>query len=189
LAQVANFKTNSDIPVVKLRSALNGMLPDDIVVKNIREVELDFHSRFSAKSKTYQYIILNSPYPSALLRSKSYFFRFPLNITLMRNEAKCLLGRHDFQAFCASASVVKSTVRAIKRLSIKELPGYRLISVEIEADGLLYNMARNIVGTLLEIGRGKIPEGYLKKILASKNRKLAGPTAPAKGLFLVKVKY
>jgi tRNA pseudouridine38-40 synthase len=189
LAQVANFRTNSDIPVVKLRSALNGILPDDIVVKDIKEVGPNFHSRFSAKSKTYQYIILNSPYRSVLLRGKSYFFRFPLNTRLMRKEARCLLGRHNFQAFCGSASVVKSAIRSIKRLGIKKLPGYRLISIEIEADGFLYNMARNIVGTLIEIGRGKIPAGYLRKILASRNRKLAGPTAPARGLFLVKVKY
>jgi len=195
LGQVANFKTNSKIPLEKLQRALNGLLPADISVTKIGEAAKDFHSRFSAKSKTYRYTILNRPYRSAFLRKGAYFYPYLLDLKLMQKEARVLLGKHDFKSFCASASSVKDTVRTIKRISVKHfIPNtehrtLNLITVEIEADGFLYNMVRNIVGTLVEIGRGRFPEGSTKKVLRLKNRKLAGPTAPARGLALLKVKY
>jgi tRNA pseudouridine38-40 synthase len=201
LAQVANFKTNSKIPSDKLQVALNGLLPDDITIRQIREKDLNFHSRFAAKSKIYRYTILNRSYPSAILRNFVYFYPYPLDIRLMRQEAYCLLGKHNFAAFCASASNVKNTIRTIKKISIKKIPfklnnpvteeskNAFLIIIDIEADGFLYNMVRNIVGTLIEIGRGRFPPDSLKKILASGNRKLAGQTVPACGLCLLKVKY
>ncbi len=105
----------------------------------------------------------------------------------MRSEAKFLLGRHDVKSFTASGTNVKNTVRTIKKLKITEENG--LLHIDIEADGFLYNMARNIVGTLIEVGRGKFPEGSLKKILRARDRRCAGPTAPACGLCLMKVKY
>ena len=194
-AQVANFKINSCISPDKLQRALNGLLPKDIAVKKIETVDLDFHSRYSAKSKTYRYIILNAPQRSAFLKDSAYFYAYPLDLSLMRKEAKCLLGRHDFKSFCASGSKVKSTVRTIKQLAINKLnsehrtPNTELIYIDIEADGFLYNMVRNIAGTLIEIGRGKLPKGSLRNILVAKNRKLAGPTAPALGLTLLEVKY
>lgn len=199
-AQVANFKTRSTIPSDKLQRALNGLLPADIAVTGVKDVSLDFHSRFGAKSKLYRYTILNRRYPSALLRNTAYFYPHPLDIRLMRKEARCLLGKHDFKSFCASGSSAKSTIRTIKRISIKVLtcdlqpatcdPEDRsLIVIDIEADGFLYNMARNIVGTLIEIGRGKFPAGSLKKILKSRNRRFAGQTAPSRGLCLLKVGY
>lgn len=187
LGQVANFKTQSLLPLNKLKLALNALLPKDISVAKIEEAALTFHSRFSAKSKLYRYNILNQPYRSALLRRQTYFYSYPLNINLMRKEARCLLGRHDFKSFCASAGSSKYTVRAIKRIALKK--NGPLITLEIEADGFLYNMVRNIVGTLIEIGRGKFPAGSLKKILLAKERKFAGPTIPARGLVLVKVNY
>jgi tRNA pseudouridine38-40 synthase len=113
----------------------------------------------------------------------------------MRREARCLLGRHDFKSFCASGSATRDTVRTIRRISVKKLNyplftiHYPLIAIDIEADGFLYNMARSIAGTLIEIGKGKLTQGALKKILQAKNRKLAGPTVPAAGLYLVKVNY
>jgi tRNA pseudouridine38-40 synthase len=200
LAQVANFKTHSDIAPEKLQKALNGLLPDDISISKIQEVVQDFHSRFRAKSKIYRYTILNRVHPSALLRNMVYFYPYPLDVNLMRKEARCLIGKHDFKAFCASGSDAKDTARTIKRITIKKLTyhlspiTYRLrepslIVIEIEADGFLYNMVRNIVGTLIEIGRGRFPEGCLKRILQSRNRKLAGPIVPAKGLCLLEVKY
>lgn len=200
LAQIANFKTNSVIPVNKLQHALNGILPEDIVISSVKEVSLDFHSRFQARSKIYCYSILNRRYPSALLRGKFYFYSSALDLKLMQKEAKTLLGKHDFKAFTASANSTRDTIRRIKRISIKKsschLPlvlcvpnSSDFIHIIIEADGFLYNMVRNIVGTLIEIGRGKMPSGSIKKILNSRNRKLAGPTAPACGLCLVKVKY
>jgi len=193
-AQAANFFTRSAIPLSRLKLGLNGILPADIKVTRLDEVGPDFHSRFSAKSKIYRYTILNRDYSSPLVRHMVYFHPHPLNIRLMRKEAKVLLGRHDFKAFCASASKIKDTFRTIKHITIKRSAysvvfRYPLIIIDIEADGFLYNMARNIVGTLIEIGRGKMPQGSLRKILLFRNRKLAGQTAPPRGLCLLKVKY
>ena len=187
LAQVANFKTTNDIRPDKLRLALNSLLPKDISISKVEEVPLDFHSCFDAKSKIYRYQILNRRFPSAHLRNTAYFYSYPLDLKLMQNEARCLLGKHDFKSFRASDKKERSSVRRIKKIKITQKRG--IISIEIEADGFLYNMVRNIVGTLIEIGRGRFSEGSLKKILLGKNRKLAGPTALAKGLSLVKVKY
>ena len=199
-AQVANFKTKSNISSEKLQKALNGLLPSDISISKLEEAAVDFHSRFAARAKAYRYAILNRSYPSALLRNRVYFYPYPLALKLMHQEARCLLGRHDFKAFCASGSGSKDTIRTIKKITIKQISYHLspityhlkespLIIVDIEADGFLYNMARNIVGTLMEIGRGRFPKGSLKKILNSKDRKLAGPTVPACGLCLLKVKY
>ena len=206
-AQVANFKTKSNISSEKLQKALNGLLPSDISISKTDEAAPDFHSRFAAKSKVYHYSILNRKFPSALLRNRVYFYPYPLALKLMHQEARCLLGRHDFKAFCASGGSSKDTIRTIKKITIRKtnyglwaMPACRqgrdyglnngpLIVIDIEADGFLYNMARNIVGTLMEIGRGRFPKGSLKKILNSKDRKLAGPTVPACGLCLLKVKY
>lgn len=192
LAQVANFKTRSSVSTRKLQQALNSLLPQDLVIKKIEEVALGFHSRFKARAKVYRYTILNRPYRSALFKDKVYFYPFPLNAALMRREARCLLGRHDFRSFCASGSNAKSTIRTIKEISIKKMgcsSENNFFVIEIEADGFLYNMVRNIVGTLLEIGRGKLPGGSLKKIMCAKDRRSAGPTAPACGLCLLEVKY
>lgn len=200
LGQVANFKTNSGIALQKLHWALNGLLPKDIIISKVEETGSHFHSRFDARNKVYRYIILNRNYSAALLKNRVYFYPYPLEVRLMRKEARTLLGRHDFAAFCASGSGVKDTVRTIKRISIKRqsfgqgslihgLNSSPLLVVDIEADGFLYNMVRNIVGTLIEIGRGRFPEGSLKKILLSRNRKLAGPNLPARGLYLLKVTY
>jgi len=185
--QIANFKTTSGIPLEKLQRALNGLLPQDITIKSIKQVPLDFHSRFAAKSKAYRYSILNRLYPSVFLRNRVYFYPYPLDIKIMQTEAKVLLGRHDFKAFKASGSITERTVRTIKRIKISKEGD--LIHVDIEADGFLYNMVRNIVGTLIEIGRARFPKGSLKRILASRNRKLAGPTAPPGGLCLLAVRY
>jgi len=187
LAQVANFSTRSDISLDKLQQGLNSLLPADIVVKKIEEVTPDFHSRFHAKSKVYRYSILNRPYPAAITRNSVYHYNLALDLKLMQREARVLLGRHNFSSFAASGSKKRNPVKNIK--SIKVAKNRDCINIEIEADGFLYNMARNIVGTLIEIGRGKFPQGSIKRILASRNRRLAGPTAPARGLCLVKVNY
>jgi tRNA pseudouridine38-40 synthase len=186
-AQVANFKTSSVIPLDKLQYALNGLLPNDISITGIREARSDFHSRFDAKSKAYRYTILNRRQPSAFLRTAAYFYPYPLDIKLMRDEAGVLLGRHDFRSFKASDEIERNSIRTIKKIRIAK--DKDLISIDIEADGFLYNMARAIAGTLLEIGRGRFHKGSLKKILKSCNRGLAGPTLPAYGLCLLKVKY
>lgn len=219
LAQVANFKTSSSIPLGKLKKALNGILPSDIAVTGIEEAAPDFHARFCAKSKVYRYTILNGLNRSALLKDKVYFCPYALDVKLIQRISRCLLGRHDFKAFCASASNARDTVRTIKRITVKKLPyplyallrqGYGgqspealakgdalrytlkespLIIIDIEADGFLYNMVRTIAGTLVEIGRGKFAADTLRKALHSRNRKFVGPTAPACGLYLLEVKY
>jgi tRNA pseudouridine38-40 synthase len=186
-AQVANFKTNTPIELIKLQKSLNGLLPDDIKVLKTEEASLNFHSRFDAKSKIYRYTILNRPYPSVFLKNSTYFYPYHLNVKLMQKEAKGLLGRHDFKSFQASDKTERDSVRIIKKISITK--DKDLIHINIEADGFLYNMVRNIAGTLIEIGRGKFPEGSLKRIVALRDRRVAGPTLPACGLCLVKVKY
>lgn len=200
LAQVANFKTTSSISLDKLQRALNGILPHDIAVTKVEDVPPDFHARFNAKSKVYRYTILNGPHRSALLGDKVYFYPYPLDIRLMQRVSRCLLGKHDFKAFCASSSSAKDTVRTIKRITVKKLPyplyalrymlkESPLIIIDIEADGFLYNMVRVIVGTLIEIGRAKFPPGSLRKALLSGDRKFTGPTLPPSGLCLLEVKY
>ncbi|MFH1269474.1 MAG: tRNA pseudouridine(38-40) synthase TruA [Candidatus Omnitrophota bacterium] len=185
--QVANFKTDSGMALGRLRGALNAVLPDDISIIRIDEAALDFHSRFSARSKVYRYTILNRPSRPAISRDAAYFFPCPLDLRLMREEAKLLLGRHDFKSFQAADKRERGSVRAIKKLVISRDRDF--IHIDIEADGFLYNMVRNIAGTLIEIGRGKLPRGSMKKILLLKNRRFAGPTLPAKGLCLLEVKH
>ncbi len=184
---VANFKADSKISLINLQRGLNSVLPKDIVIKKAEEVPLDFNSRYDAKSKVYRYTILNRLYPAALYRNYFHYVPYKLELNTMRREAKHLLGRHDFKSFQAADRKERSSVRTIKKLNIKRKSDF--IEIEIEADGFLYNMVRNIVGTLIEIGRGRFQVGSMKKILKAKNRETAGPTAPAKGLCLVRVKY
>jgi tRNA pseudouridine38-40 synthase len=184
--QVANFQTFSPLKPEKLRRALNALLPSDIVIKKVEEVPLAFHSRFQAKSKLYCYTLLNRGYPSAFLAKSAYFYPYPLDLKLMQQEAKTLQGRHNFSSFRGSASRAApyKTIQQIRIVKEKDL-----VYTYIRGSGFLYNMVRVIVGTLLEIGRGRLPAGSIKRILAAKNRCAAGPTAPARGLSLVEVSY
>lgn len=186
-AQAANFKTTSKVPLRKLQAGLNGLLPEDIAVIKIKEAHPDFHSRFSAKAKLYRYNILNRAAYSPLLRNRVYWHRAPLNIELMRKEAEALLGRHNFKSFRGSGEKERNPLKTVKKIRISKYNG--LVRIDIEADGFLYKMVRNIAGTLLEIGRGRFPKGAMKKILRGRNRRLAGPTLPACGLCLMKVTY
>jgi tRNA pseudouridine38-40 synthase len=186
-AQVANFTTHSKINIKNLTRALNSLLPKDISVIKAETADLSFHSRFNAKTKIYRYTILNRNYPSALLRNNVHFCPYPLDFKLIVEESKALLGRHNFKSFQATDRIKKNAIRDIKRIKIKKVGD--TIFIDIEADGFLKNMVRNIVGTLLEIGRGKLPKGSMKKILVAKDRKKAGPTIEAKGLSLLKVRY
>ena len=186
LGQIANFKSASQMPLFRLQWALNGLLPDDIKIRSIKYAALDFNSRFSAKSKVYRYTILNRGYSSPLMRNQVYFFHYPLDIRLMRKEARVLLGKHSFKAFQATDTRERNPLKTVKAVKISKSGS--LINIDIEGDGFLYNMVRNIVGTLLEIGRGKFAAGSMRKILVSGKRSLAGPTAPARGLCLLKVR-
>lgn len=186
LGQVANLKTNSNIPAARIPDALNAKLPKDISIIDCQEVSDDFHSRYSATGKIYRYLIYNKPYRSPLYKDISYHVRYDLDIQKMRVEAQSLLGTHEFKGFMSSGSSVKDTVRTIHNISIEESGD--LIVLEVEGNGFLYNMVRIIVGTLVDIGRGRIDKP-LEEIIASQDRGEAGHTAPAHGLFLKKVHY
>jgi len=187
LGQVANFKTKSRMPVVDIKRALNAVLPTDMVIHKAEEAALKFHARFSAKSKIYRYAILNRPHRSTRNQRFAYFYPWKLNLNLMRREAKSLLGRNDFKSFQAVDKKLRPATRLLKYLHIHKKGD--LIYIDIESQGFLYKMARNIVGTLIEVGKGRLPKGSMKSILKFKDRKLAGPTAPACGLTLLEVKY
>lgn len=193
LGQVAHFKVDSSIAPQTLLRALNANLPDDIAILKVQRIPSDFHAQYGAKSKIYRYTILNQQ--TRRTKGRGFYYQVPrkLNVRLMKKESKVLVGRHDFRAFTAANSrsedeqKTKSTIRIIKRLSFSQAGGF--LHVDIEANGFLYKMVRNIVGTLVQIGLGRISKGELIKILRSKHRKNAGPTAPAQGLCLLKVKY
>ncbi len=193
IAQVANFKTKSRMNENQWLKALNSLLTPDIVIKNVELVSSNFHARFSAKGKTYKYQILNQPIPSALCRNYVWHIHYPLKITAMRKAAKYLIGRHNFSSFRAapgkgvSRNAPTNPVRTIKRLSITKKDG--LITFTIEAGAFLHHMVRNIIGTLVEVGMGKLSPDAIKAILHGRDRKKAGRTAPPQGLFLVKVIY
>lgn len=198
LAQVANFKVDKTLQPYKLKKALNGILPDNIAITKVEKVPLSFHARFDVASKTYRYILGYPKTKTAFAHSLIHWIKYPLNVSLMQKETKCLLGRHDFKAFQASDRIERCSKTTIKKISIKTmergdsfpfLTNSQFIMIDIQAKGFLRNMVRNIVGTLIDIGRGKIRTGELKKILGRKDRRLAGLCAPACGLYLLKVRY
>lgn len=185
LGQVANFHIESRIPAEKMKFALNQLLPEDIRVLESEEVSEDFHSRFSAKKKTYLYRIQTGEVKRALERNISYFVRGTLDLGKMRNTAQYLVGEHDFSAFKTEGSSATNFVRTIYRIDISQKND--IIEIEITGNGFLYNMVRIIVGTLIDAGKGL--ERDIPQILAMKDRSLAGHTAPAHGLFLKEVFY
>ena len=187
LGQAANFKTNSEKPLELIQRGVNAVLPDDIVIKDLSEVDLNFHSRFDVKSKIYRYSLLNRSYRSVFERRYTHLVGYNLDIGLMKKEISCLIGRHNFKAFQAADKKKKASIKSIKSIKIQKKKDSMFI--DFEADGFLYMMIRNIVGTLIEIGRGKFKKGSMKKILKAKDRRLAGPTVPACGLCLLKVNY
>jgi tRNA pseudouridine38-40 synthase len=186
--QVANFPTNSRLEINNIQRGLNSLLPPDIAVKEISEVEQDFHARYSAKSKIYRYVILNQRFPSPLYRNFSWFIPFKLNIKEMKSVVQCLIGKHDFSSFKASGCNSHNPIREVYGISLdKNSKGF--IIFEIEANAFLKQMVRNIVGTLVDVGRGKMGVDEFEDIFLSRDRKRAGITAPPQGLFLVKVNY
>lgn len=187
LNQVANFRTEKEISCEALQKGLNALLPTDIVVKEIVEVDKDFHSRFSAAGKVYIYQILNRSYPSALLNRYSWFIRYPLDIDLMNKAAVHLIGEHDFSSFRASSCGAPHPVKTVRSALFRKERD--LLVFEIEATGFLHHMVRNIVGTLVDVGMGRRTTGSIRELLERKDRRLAGVTAPPHGLFLKEVKY
>ncbi len=188
IAQVANFKTNTSIDTNSLKRALNSLLPKDILIKKVEEAEEDFHARKHSKSKVYEYRILNKENPSVFLRQYSWHIPQRLNLVEMMRATEMLIGEHDFSSFRSSGSFTKTSVRRIIRAEWKRSQS-GILRFEIEANGFLRQMVRAIVGTLVEVGRGRIDVQGFREILESKNRQKAGSTAPAHGLFLKEVKY
>ncbi len=172
----------------KLAIALNAFLPDDIRIMAAEKVPEDFHARFDAKGKQYRYYVWNHFAMNPLLLGQAWHVGGKLDVKAMRSAAKLFVGKHDFKSLTATRDYeVKSTVRTLTRCEIKR--SGPLLTWIIEGDGFLYKMCRGIVGTLVQIGQGKIPADEIKNILAKKNRCSAGMTAPAHGLVLWKVYY
>jgi tRNA pseudouridine38-40 synthase len=185
--QVANFRAHTTMTVRQVLCALNAALPEDIAIRSVEEMPQGFNARFDARGKLYRYDIVNDAIPVPLERRYAYQFRAPLNVPLMRHEAKALVGKYDFASFQARDRRKRPSISNIKDIAVRRAGTH--IYIDITANGFLYNMVRTIVGTLIETGRGKLGRGDVKKILKARNRALAGPTAPAQGLTLMRVDY
>ena len=188
LGQVANFKTNSDLPIEKMAIAINANLKKSIRILSAEEVSENFHSRLTCKKKTYRYIINNSKYGTAIYRNLETHIPMKLDVEKMKEAVKYFEGEHDFKAFKASGTSSKSSIRTIYKAEVKQMPDDR-IYVELTGNGFLYNMVRIITGTLVEVGLGKIEPKEIESIIKSKKRENAGKTLPPEGLYLVKVEY
>ena len=186
--QVANFKTNSNIPIEKIPIAINTNLKKSIRILKAEEVSEQFHSRLTCKKKTYRYIINNTQYGTAIYRNLETHISMKLDVEKMNKAAKYFEGEHDFKAFKASGTSSKSSVRTIYNATVKEMPNNR-IYIELTGNGFLYNMVRIISGTLVEVGIGKLQPEDIQNIIESKKRENAGKTLPPQGLYLVSVEY
>ena len=188
MGQVAHFKTQHGMDCPTLQRALNSLLPADMMIRKVEEVGQEFHARKDCKSKIYEYRILNRNLRSVFLREHAWHIPQPLALGAMRKAARQLVGEHDFSSFRSVGTPTRTAVRKIMRAEWKR-NREGLLTFEIEATGFLKQMVRAIVGTLVEVGRRKINPEEFARILESRDRTKAGPTAPARGLFLKEVKY
>jgi tRNA pseudouridine38-40 synthase len=186
--QVANFLCETDLAPEGFLKGLNSLLPDDIVIRDCRLVDRSFHARYDVKSKIYHYQLLNRNMPRAIGRQYAWFIRRKLDTAAMRSTIPHIMGSRDFKSFEGTGSPRAHTTRTIRAAELKEHKDGLLI-FQIEADGFLRYMVRNIVGTLVDVGLGKITSAGFNDILKSKDRSNASATAPAHGLFLMEVKY
>ena len=187
LGNVAVFDTESSIPPERFAYALNQRLPDDIVVQNSSEIPMDWHPRHCNSRKTYEYRILNREFPMPQRRLDTWFVYRKLNIPAMCAAAKQFEGTHDFKSFCSVNTAVEDTTRTIYSCELKQ--DGELLTIRITGSGFLYNMVRIIAGTLFDVGIGKIVPEDIPAILEKKDRKAAGPTAPAHGLTMIGIEY
>jgi tRNA pseudouridine38-40 synthase len=186
--QVANFICRTNLTDQDLLGGLNSLTDDDIVIHKCEQVDASFHARYDVKSKTYVYKLLNRQSPAAIGRHFAWYVRKKLDLVAMRAASAHLIGTHDFKAFEGAGSPRSHTTRQVFKANLVD-NGDGYLSFEIEADGFLRFMVRNIVGTLVNVGLGKISPGEFKRILESRDRDQAGATAPAHGLFLATVTY
>ena len=186
--QVANFHCHTALGPGVFQKGLNSLLPKDIVITACTQVSAKFHARYDVKSKSYHYRILNRNLPAAIFRQYTWHIRKKLDLDGMVGSLRYIIGTHDFKAFEGTGSPRANTIRSVMHANLEKIDDGYLV-FKIEGNGFLRFMVRNIVGTLVDVGLGKITPNDLNKILLSKDRNLAGVTAPAHGLFLMRVNY
>ncbi len=192
------------VPTERLADALNAWLPPDIFVRQALDRPARFHAQVSACGKVYRYLLIDTRRRAPLLRRTHWLVRYPLDIETMREAARCLIGEHDFATFATKLNIIQaqraedekgvlSTIRRITGVDVSERFldefGVREIQVRVEGSGFLYKMVRTIIGSLVEVGRGRFPPEWLSEVLAARDRRLAGPSAPPQGLCLMEVVY
>ncbi len=187
LEQVVHFDTDVERPLTAWVRGANGLLPPSVAVQWAHRVPAEFHARFSAQARSYQYILINRPTRSAVHHGKVGWFHAPLDVDLMREAARCLLGEHDFSAFRASECQAKSPVKTLARLDISK-EGDTIV-FDLTANAFLHHMVRNIVGCLVYVGKGKHPPQWVKQVLEGRDRKQAAPTFMPDGLYLRHISY
>ena len=183
--QVISFRTGSPMPEATIERGVNALLPQDVAIREVAEVREDFHARYSATGRTYAYRIWNAARPRPLLRRTTWWVRDPLDVGAMRAACRHLVGRHDFSAFSMKAEGTRE--RMVRKASWSEAEG--TLCFEIEADAFLRGMVRGIVGTLVQVGRGRLDPERLADVVASARREEGGPSAPPQGLCLARVTY
>jgi len=188
IGQAASFRAHSLLPVYKLFAGINSVLPPHTALKALQEMPERFNALKDAKKKVYLYRIKNQRLRPVLGRQYFWFVRYRLDLAKMQKAASLLAGEHDFSAFCATGCEVQSRVRKLAPIEILELPD-NMLEITVESGGFLRHMVRNIVGTLVDVGRGKIKPEDIPEILASGDRRKAGTAAPACGLFLKEVEF
>lgn len=195
LGQVVGLSTASTLSCDRLVQGLNAKLPADIVVLSVESAPAGFHATHDALKKLYRYQIHNSRVRPLFDRGRRWHLPSPLDVKAMRQAAERMVGRHDFACFETTGSERSSTVRTITQLSVGQggqstcASGVEKIDIDVQGDGFLYNMVRAIAGTLVEVGRGARPPEWVSAVLASRDRRTAGPNAPAHGLVLMRVDY
>lgn len=187
LQQVVHFDSDARRDHHAWLAGGNRYLPPDIRLQWIRTVDADFHARYSARRRRYRYLLRTRPQPSALWASRCYWYRRPLDITAMRNGAQYLIGEHDFSAFRAAECQAKTPNRFVESITLAENAGW--LWIDVCGNAFLHHMIRNIVGTLLMVGDGRRDAVWVADVLASRDRRQAGVTAPAQGLYFVDAQY
>jgi tRNA pseudouridine38-40 synthase len=188
LGQVANFSSDTLIDLDSLKKGLNSLLPGDIIISSVAECDQAFHSRYSAKSRTYWYFVWNFTEPSPFYSRYSWHIYKPLDLNVMKHAAVSLIGVHDFSSFQGADKEEVKPIREVQKIRFKKV-GKHILLFEIKANAFLKHMVRNIMGSLVDIGKGKHSSPWLFEVLEKKDRTFAAATAPAQGLFLKKVEY
>jgi tRNA pseudouridine38-40 synthase len=187
LGQVVSFFSDKEFDPHRIRRALNALTPDDITIKDVEIVPDSFDARRDGRVRVYEYRILNRPTPSPFHLNRAWHVHDPLDVQAMRDAIRCLEGEHDFSSFRAAGCDAAHPVRKVYRTSLEQRG--ELLVLTVEATAFLRHMVRNIIGTLVEVGRGQRAPRFFADLIEARDRTQAGPTAPAHGLFLVEVKY